>query len=35
MDAAMNLLGGGLRVRVLMHGKKVIDERVTWFYVRT
>jgi hypothetical protein len=29
MDAAMNLLGGGLRVRVLMHGKKVIDEGAT------
>lgn len=26
MDAAMNLLGGGLRVRVLMQGKKVPDE---------
>jgi len=25
----MNLLGGGLRVRILMHGKKVIDERAT------
>lgn len=26
MDAAMNLLGGGLRVRVLLQGKKVPDE---------
>lgn len=25
----MNLLGGGLRVRVLMHGKKVVDEGAT------
>ncbi|KAG0605748.1 hypothetical protein M758_9G084800 [Ceratodon purpureus] len=29
MDAAMNLLGGGLRVRVLMQGKKVPDEAAT------
>lgn len=29
MDAAMNLLGGGLRVRVLMQGKKVPDEGAT------
>ena len=26
MDAAMNLLGGGLCVRVLLQGKKVVDE---------
>lgn len=26
MEAAMNLLGGGLCVRVLLQGKKVIDE---------
>ncbi|CAM6041415.1 unnamed protein product [Sphagnum compactum] len=29
MEAAMNLLGGGLRVRVLLQGKKVPDEGVT------
>ncbi|CAM6039419.1 unnamed protein product [Sphagnum compactum] len=29
MDAAMNLLGGGLHVRVLMQGKKVPDEAAT------
>lgn len=29
MDAAMNLLGGGLRVRVLLQGKKVPDEGAT------
>ncbi len=29
MEAAMNLLGGGLRVRVLLQGKKVPDEAVT------
>ncbi|KAG0594778.1 hypothetical protein M758_UG108700 [Ceratodon purpureus] len=29
MDAAMNLLGGGLQVRVLMQGKKVNDEAAT------
>ncbi|KAH9550219.1 hypothetical protein CY35_10G061200 [Sphagnum magellanicum] len=29
MDAAMNLLGGGLCVRVLMQGKKVPDEAAT------
>lgn len=29
MDAAMSLLGGGLRVRVLMQGKKVPDEGAT------
>lgn len=29
MDAAMNLLGGGLCVRVLMQGKKVSDEAAT------
>jgi hypothetical protein len=29
MEAAMNLLGGGLRVRVLLQGKKVPDEGAT------
>jgi hypothetical protein len=29
MDAVMNLLGGGLRVRVLMQEKKVLDEAAT------
>jgi len=29
IDAAMNLLGGGLRVRILIHGKKIIDEGAT------
>ncbi|KAJ7566123.1 hypothetical protein O6H91_02G089500 [Diphasiastrum complanatum] len=29
MDAAMNVLGGGLRVRVLLQGKKVTDEGAT------
>ncbi|KAG0556689.1 hypothetical protein KC19_11G072000, partial [Ceratodon purpureus] len=29
MDAAMNLLGGGLRVQVLMQGKKVPNEAAT------
>ncbi|CAM6092477.1 unnamed protein product [Calypogeia fissa] len=29
MDAAMNLLGGGLRVRVLLQGKKIPDEGAT------
>lgn len=29
MEAAVNLLGGGLHVRVLHHGKKVYDENST------
>eukprot|EP00850_Spirogloea_muscicola_P013403 SM000091S24561 [mRNA] locus=s91:84975:88311:+ [translate_table: standard] len=29
MDASMQLLGGGLRVRVLLHGKRVMDEAAT------
>jgi hypothetical protein len=29
MDVAMSLLGGGLRVHVLMQGKKVPDEGAT------
>ena len=33
MDAAMNLLGGGLQVRVLMQGKKVNDEAATLFQI--
>ncbi|XP_024534957.1 uncharacterized protein LOC112347786 [Selaginella moellendorffii] len=29
LDATMNLLGGGLRIRVFLHGKRVPDEEAT------